>query len=65
MGKLKIYLVVFYSFAYNRWDKIKDFDNDLFLYREKFNDFSEKKIFIDVQVVTDFLMQILLFYYEQ
>ena len=43
MGNLKNNLVVFYSFAYNRWDKIKDFDNDLFLYREKFNDFSEKR----------------------
>ena len=43
MGNLNIKLVVFYCYAYNRWNKIKDFDNDLFLYREKFNDFSEKR----------------------
>ena len=42
MGNLKYYLVVFYRFAYNRWNKIKGFDNDLFFYREKINDFSEK-----------------------
>lgn len=42
MGNLKTFLVVFYLFfTYNRWNKIKNFDNDLFFYREKSNDFSE------------------------
>ena len=37
----------------------------LLFYREKFNDFSEKKILTNFVVVASFLMQILQFYCEK